>query len=102
MRINNPVRGTVHSTWGVYLPPVGLIVADPAGAAVAEPRLLSADVAKLWLLRDTPAQLLVCSFVVHSIARQFAESFICSFIRSFFRSFLRLFDCFVRLREGNV
>ncbi len=58
MRIHNPVRGTVHSTWGAYLPPVGLIVADPAGAAVAEPRLLSADVAKLRLLRDTSAHII--------------------------------------------
>ncbi len=45
-------------TWGVYLPPVGLIVADPAGATVAEPCLLSADVAKLRLLRDTSAHII--------------------------------------------
>jgi hypothetical protein len=35
---------------------VGFIVADPAGAAVAQPRLLPADVAELGFLRDSPAK----------------------------------------------
>lgn len=38
------------------LPPVSLVVADPAGATVAQPGLLAANVAELRLLRNIPVR----------------------------------------------
>ena len=48
-----------------YLPPVLLVVADPAGPALTQPSLLPADIAELGVVRDSPSNIVALNIITH-------------------------------------